>query len=191
MPTTGIILAGGKSSRMGTNKALIELSGKKLIEIIYEKIRYSVLEVLIISNSPEDYKNLGLKVFKDIYPGLGPLSGIHSGLFNSNTEKNFIISCDLPLISKDAVEYITNYKSNKDAVIYKKGNRLQYLCGVYKKSCLSALNISLISRELKVQEFINKIDAEILDADRFSEEIFFNLNNKEDYENLIKMNLSF
>jgi molybdopterin-guanine dinucleotide biosynthesis protein A len=76
-------------------------------------------------------------------------------------------------------------------VIYKKGNRLQYLCGIYKKSCLPALNISLISKELKVQELINKIDAEILDADMFSEEIFFNLNNKEDYESLIKMNLSF
>ncbi|HAB53627.1 MAG: hypothetical protein A2315_08270 [Ignavibacteria bacterium RIFOXYB2_FULL_35_12] len=81
MTITGIILAGGKSSRIGQNKALLDLSGKKIIEIIYERISQSCNEIMIISNTPEDYQFMGLKIYKDIFPGLGPLAGIHSGFF--------------------------------------------------------------------------------------------------------------
>ena len=182
MTITEIILAGGKSSRIGQNKALLDLSGKKIIEIIYERISQSCNEIMIISNTPEDYQFMGLKIYKDIFPGLGPLAGIHSGLFNSNTDKNFIISCDLPLISIEAVEFISKYSSNRPAVIYKKGDQLQFLCGNYTKNCLPILEDLLKTNSLRVQNFIKKIDAEILDAERFPQEIFFNLNRAEDYE---------
>lgn len=186
MRTTGIILAGGKSSRMGTNKALLELSGLKIIERIYKSIKHSCNKVIIISNSPEDYRFMGLELFNDIFPGLGPLAGIHSGLNNSKTENNFVISCDLPLISKEAVEKIIEHESDKPVVIYQKKNRLQYLCGIYKKVCLPILDTSLKSDNLRVKDFIDKIDAELLDAEVFPEEVFFNLNTIEDYENLVK-----
>lgn len=188
MKTTGIILAGGKSSRVGQNKALLELAGKKIIEIIYGKIRNSFCEILVISNTPQDYEFLGLKTYKDIFPGLGPLAGIHSGLLNSSTERNFIISCDLPLISTEAVEYIRDYKSDKAAVIYKMGDYLQFLCGIYTKKCLTSIEDALISKSLKLRDFVIKIDAEKIKADRFSDEIFFNLNTIEDYNYLISRN---
>lgn len=188
MKTTGIILAGGKSSRVGQNKALLELAGKKIIEIIYGKIRNSFCEILVISNTPQDYEFLGLKTYKDIFPGLGPLAGIHSGLLNSSTERNFIISCDLPLISTEAVEYIRDYKSDKAAVIYKMGDYLQFLCGIYTKKCLTPIEDALISKSLKLRDFVIKIDAEKIKADRFSDEIFFNLNTIEDYNYLISRN---
>ncbi len=188
MKTTGIILAGGKSSRVGQNKALLELAGKKIIEIIYGKIRNSFCEILVISNTPQDYEFLGLKTYKDIFPGLGPLAGIHSGLLNSSTERNFIISCDLPLISTEAVEYIRDYKSDKAAVIYKIGDYLQFLCGIYTKKCLTSIEDALISKSLKLRDFVIKIDAEKIKADRFSDEIFFNLNTIEDYNYLISRN---
>lgn len=188
MKTTGIILAGGKSSRVGQNKALLELAGKKIIEIIYGKIRNSFCEILVISNTPQDYEFLGLKTYKDTFPGLGPLAGIHSGLLNSSTERNFIISCDLPLISTEAVEYIRDYKSDKAAVIYKMGDYLQFLCGIYTKKCLTPIEDALISKSLKLRDFVIKIDAEKIKADRFSDEIFFNLNTIEDYNYLISRN---
>lgn len=186
MITTGIILAGGKSSRIGQNKALLELSGKKIIEIIYEKISLLFNDVIIISNSPEDYQFMGLNIYGDIFPGFGPLAGIHSGLINSKTERNFIISCDLPLISNQAVEYIKNYNSDKSVVIYKKSGRLQFLFGIYNKKCLPVLDDLLKSKILKVRDFISKIDVEILDAEIFPDEIFFNLNRIEDYNYLLK-----
>jgi len=99
-----------------------------------------------------------------------------------NGRTNFIISCDLPLISIDAVEFISKYRSNRPAVIYKKGDQLQFLCGNYTKNCLPILEDLLKTNSLRVQNFIKKIDAEILDAERFPQEIFFNLNRAEDYE---------
>jgi len=185
MRTTGIILAGGKSSRMGRNKALLELSGLKIIERIYKSIEHSCDDVIIISNSPDDYRFMGLKIFKDIFPGLGPLAGIHSGLHNSKTENNLIISCDLPLISSEVVENIVKYESDKPVVIYQKKNCLQYLCGIYKKVCLPFLETSLVSNNLRVKDFINKINVELLDAEEFPDEVFLNLNTIEDYKILV------
>lgn len=185
MRTTGIILAGGKSSRMGRNKALLELSGLKIIERIYKSIKHSCNEVIIISNSPEVYLFMELKLYKDIFPGFGPLAGIHSGLSNSKTDNNFIISCDLPLISSEVVENIIKYESDKPVVIYQKKNRLQYLCGIYRKACLPFLETSLKANNLRVKDFINKIDLEVLDAEGFPDEVFFNLNTIEDYETLV------
>jgi molybdenum cofactor guanylyltransferase len=185
MRTTGIILAGGKSSRMGRNKALLELSGLKIIERIYKSIVHSCDDVIIISNSPDDYLFMELKIFKDIFPGLGPLAGIHSGLHNSKTENNLIISCDLPLISAEVITNIVKYESDKPVVIYQKKNRLQYLCGIYRKACLAFLETSLKSNNLRVKDFINKIDLEVLDAEEFPDEVFFNLNTIEDYETLV------
>jgi len=186
MTVTGIILAGGKSSRIGQNKALLELSGKKIIEIIYEKISPLFNDVIIISNILEYYKFMKLKIYKDIYLGLGPLAGIHSGLINSRTEKNFIISCDLPLITREAVDYIKNFNSDKSVVIYKKSGLIQFLCGIYNKKCLPVLDDLLKSNNLKVRDFIAKIDVEILDAEIFPDEIFFNLNTIQDYNYLLK-----
>ncbi len=186
MTLTGIILAGGKSSRIGQNKALLDLSGKKIIEIIYEKITSLFNDVIIISNSPEDYQFMGLKIYRDIFPGFGPLAGIHSGLISSKTESNFIISCDLPLISTEAVKYIISYKSDKAAMIYKKNGQLQFLCGIYNKKCLPVLDDLLKCKILNVRDFISKIDVEILNAEIFPDEIFFNLNTIEDYDYLLK-----
>lgn len=188
MTKTGIIIAGGKSSRIGQNKALLKLNSKTVIEIILNKIKPVFDEVIIISNNPDDYSFLELIVYKDIYPGLGPLAGIHSGLTNSNSEINFIISCDLPLITTEAIDFIANYNSKKSAIMYKKDDRLQYLCAVYKQDCLPIVEQCLKTGRLKVKDFINKIDIEIVDAAWITEEIFFNLNTVEDFNYLKNLN---
>lgn len=181
MTTTGIILAGGKSSRMGKNKALLSVDGKKIIELIAAILKRIFKDVIIISNSKEDFKFLGLQIFEDIYPGLGPLAGIHSGLINSSSEKNFIISCDLPLITEEVIKYISEFKSDKTAIIFKKDEQYQYLCGIYMKALIPALGNALTEKRLKMYSFIKEIDAEIVDASIFPEEVFFNLNTPEDY----------
>jgi|SRR5690554_587953 len=181
MITTGVILAGGRSSRMGENKALLSVNGEKIIELIATRLRKLFKSVIIISNTPDDFNFLGLKIFEDIYPGLGPLAGIHSGLVNSKEEKNFIISCDLPLISEEAIKYISEYDSEKPAIIFRKNEQLQYLCGVYKKDLIPLLEDSLKRKELRLFDLMKKINPEIVEANQFPDEVFFNLNNKEDY----------
>jgi molybdenum cofactor guanylyltransferase len=186
MITKGIVLAGGKSSRMGQNKALLEFNNKTVIEGIIEKLKILFDDVIIITNTPELFKFTGLKIYPDIYPGRGPLAGIHSGLFHSNNEKNFIISCDLPLISVEAIRYIAGYSSEKQAVFFKKNGHLQYLFGIYKKQLIPLLEESLKNENLRMMDFVKNIDAEIVEAENFPEEIFYNLNKPEDYDYIKK-----
>lgn len=100
------ILAGGKSSRMNyNNKALLIYKEKTFIENIINAGK-DFDEIIIIANNKEDYKNLHLKVYADIYVGNGPLSGIHSALKNSKNNKVLCIACDMPLVSKETLDTI-------------------------------------------------------------------------------------
>lgn len=116
---TGIILAGGKSSRMGQNKALLDFKGKTVIEHVISTVSNLFNRVIIITNSPADYTHLGFEIFTDFYANLGPLAGIHSGLVNSKTERNFIISCDIPLVTSDVINYICNRKTDEPITVLK------------------------------------------------------------------------
>ncbi len=190
MQTTGIILAGGRSSRLKRNKALIVMNGKRIIEIIYSKIKSLLNEVIIISDNPEDYFFMKIKVCKDIYTGMGPLAGIHSGLINSNTERNLVISCDLPLISAEAAASIISFNSPKPVVLYRQNMHTQYLFGIYSKKCIPAIENSLHAGSCRIRDFIMKTEAEIVETS-FPEEIFFNLNTPEDLRVLKSMETTF
>ncbi len=89
---TGIILAGGKSTRMGENKSLLSLNGKTVIERVVDLMKSIFKEVILITNTPEEYDFIKIPKYKDIFEYKGPLAGIHSGLTHSNTEKKL---CDL------------------------------------------------------------------------------------------------
>lgn len=192
-----VILAGGKNARMGRNKALLKVGDKTIIEIINEVVGKIFTDVIVVSNEPDQYAFLNRKVVKDVYPGRGPISGIHSGLNESSTERIFFISCDLPLVAGEMIEYIINYPTNKNIVIPTAGNYLQTLCAVYDKSCLP-----YIEKRLKVDvedangrkqkrfsliDLMQEIGAEIADVSTLSfydDKMFFNLNNMNDYEKI-------
>jgi len=195
---TGIILSGGKSKRMGINKSLLKIGNKSLIEIINGLLSDLFEEIILSTNEPQLYKFLKLKSFKDVYPNKGPLSGIHSGLINSKTDKNFIISCDMPFMTSEMIEYLVNYKSNKSIVVAKADGFVQQLCGLYDKSCLPIIenvlsensvsenrNAQQEKRGCKVLELIKRAGAEIIDAENlpfYNKDLFFNMNSLEDYE---------
>ena len=133
---TGIILCGGRSSRMQTNKALLKLGDKTVIEIVTEKLKSIFNEVLISANDSKQYDFLNLPVVYDIFIGKGPLAGIHSALKYSSTKNNFIISCDIPLISIELIKYLINLNSEKSILLPKSNGRIQQLCGIYSKSVI-------------------------------------------------------
>ncbi|MCK5087392.1 MAG: molybdenum cofactor guanylyltransferase, partial [Melioribacteraceae bacterium] len=97
---TAVILAGGNSSRMGLNKSLLKINNSSFIDRTIILLENIFDDIIIVSNSPEDYTALGLQIFQDVYPGFGPLAGIHSGLMNSNSEKVFVVSNDLPFLNR-------------------------------------------------------------------------------------------
>ncbi len=103
---TGVILCGGKSSRMNTDKALLKLGESTIIEIIYNKLKNIFKEVLISANDIEKYKFLNAKIIKDIYTDRGPLAGIHSALKYSESEKIFVTACDIQLVPTELINYL-------------------------------------------------------------------------------------
>lgn len=200
---TGIILAGGKSTRMGVNKSFLRIGEQTVIERITDLVKSVFETVIIISNTPEEYRFLKLPVYEDYYKGKGPLAGIHSGLKNSVTIKNFIVSCDIPLLNKSIIEYVTGYKTEKKITICKANGFLQPFAGLYSRLLLNDIEKILCAnpehinhtnkaeRKLcKVMSFIKSSDAEILNPENipdYTEDIFININTPEEYKKLLKI----
>lgn len=191
---TGIILCGGKSSRMKMNKAFLKLGNIPIIEIMLQKMKQNFDNLILSSNNTELFAYLNVPIIKDIYLNRGPLAGIHSSLSSSSTEKNFIISCDIPLITVELIKYLSEYNSDKKIILPVLKGRIQQLCGVYSKSILvdveQILKESQGNNEVKGSIFnlLERVDAEIVDVSSFSspgDDIFLNMNTPEDYE-LIK-----
>lgn len=175
---------------MGTNKALLDIDGKSLIERTLELLDSIFSKVVISSNEPELYESFGKKIVKDIYPGRGPLSGIHSAIHSTKTEMNFFISCDMPFIKKDLINYLIKYKSDKAIILPKAEGRIQQLCGIYSKINLPIVNNLLIESiqndsKLKgsIYELIDRVETEIVDVSKlkfYHKDLFFNINTPED-----------
>lgn len=197
---TGIILSGGKSSRMGENKSLLNLGGKKVIERVTELMNRLFPEVILITNTPNEYSFLKIPMFRDVYEYKGPLAGIHSGLTHSKTEQNFIISCDIPLMKKEMIEYIIDYKTEMSITVCRADGFVQQLAGRYSKTVLLETEKSLKiqeeelrnphqhKRKCKVLSLLDKVGADIIDAEKldfYSESLFFNMNRPEDYEKVL------
>lgn len=133
---TGIILAGGKSSRMGMDKGFILYEGKPFVNHIIDALKPLVKDILIVSDHPQ-YDALGYKRIKDILPEAGPLSGLCSGLLKSESHLNLVLSCDIPLITSEILEKLLNaYKEGTNAVVCKVNNKVMPLVALYNRPIL-------------------------------------------------------
>ncbi len=198
---TAIILSGGKSIRMGTNKSFLKIGDKTVIERMRDLLQSMFKDVILITNEPGDYKFLGLPIYEDVFRHRGPLAGIHSGLKHSKTNLNFIISCDLPLLTKEMINYLIEYKTNKLITVAKADGFIQQLAGKYSKECLSPAekilkevvnnenrNAVQKKRKCNVLSLIDLIGAEIIPAESlpfYNEDLYFNMNRTEDYNLLL------
>ncbi len=199
---TGIILSGGKSSRMGVNKSLLKVGEITIIERVRNFMQSMFGELILITNEPVDYKFLNIPIYEDLFKHKGPLAGIHSGLTHSSTEENFIISCDLPFITEETIKYIVEFKTEKIITVAKADGYIQQLAGKYSKECVYEAEKILNDQQRAEREcgkqkkknisalkLINRIGAEIISAESlqfYKEEIFFNMNDFKDYKLLLK-----
>jgi len=202
---TGIILSGGKSTRMGENKSLMNLGDNTVIERVVELMQSLFSDVILITNSTEEYKFLNIPMFEDIYKHRGPIAGVHSGLLNSTTENNFIISCDIPLMTSEIIEYLVNYKTTHPITVCRADGFVQQLAGRYSKSLLLEIeNILQIEedeirnpnqkrRKCNVLSLLDKVGSEIIDVKNlifYKHGTFLNMNRPEDYKEILeKINL--
>jgi len=187
---TGVILAGGKSSRMKRDKALLKFHDKPFIQLISETLHKVFENVIIISDHVEQYKFLYLPIYQDVYKDCGPLAGIHSAFVHTQSNGIFISSVDLPLIDVSAIQYILNQKCNADAILFSLDGQIQPLFGLYYRACLLKIENQLKQKRYSVVEFLDKINTNIILLNskqiNISSKILQNINSPEDYQSLLK-----
>ncbi|WP_158555911.1 molybdenum cofactor guanylyltransferase [Peribacillus glennii] len=200
MDVTALLLAGGKSSRMGTNKAMLPMFQKASIENIATELNKIAGHVLLISNSPDEYSFLGLPMVPDQYHGMGPLGGLHAGLTASKTDTVFVSACDMPFIKAAVMEEMLGNLENYDALVPEIDGQLHPLFAIYRKTCLPILTSCLEARELKMVHFLEKLNAKIMKHTEFQlytknhklfSYLFYNMNNPQEYEEAKKIESHF
>lgn len=194
MNTTAIILAGGKSSRMGTNKALLTLNGKTVIEGMVEKLKTIVDDMIIVTNTFEDYEFLQLPMIEDRWKEMGPLAGIEAGLDASKTERNLIIACDMPFISIELGTYLLSCLEDYQAAVPEISGQLHPLFASYRKEVRGAVTQSLEQNQLRIRHLLHTIHVKIVKEELLqslglpNEEIhFFNMNDRDEYDKAFNM----
>ncbi|WP_386056910.1 molybdenum cofactor guanylyltransferase [Thalassobacillus hwangdonensis] len=183
----GIILAGGQSSRMGRNKAFLELEGKPVIEHVIDKMRACTDDLILITNDPEEYDHLGIQTACDVFPHQGPLAGIHAGMKNKEAEGYVVTACDTPYISVSIYQLLKASLVDNDIVIPTYAGRSHPLSGVYRRNLAQEIECLMEEgkRSMKAlyeeghtvyMDDFNGIDTEEVDLH------FFNMNHPEDYD---------
>ena len=183
---TGVILAGGESRRMGSNKSLLPLSGARFIDQVYRRMDRLFNEVIIVTNTPDLYKEIPCRKVPDIYYAQGALAGLHSGLTHARSEKIFVVACDMPFISPEVVKEICTHADHGDLVIPFSSNGHEPLHAVYSKSCLPAIEQVLDAGLKRIIGFFDKVKQVELPISKIrqhdpEEKSFRNINTPEDY----------
>lgn len=185
MELSAIILAGGKSSRMGSDKGLIPLKGKPMIQWVIDAVRPITKNINIIANENlEQYKVFGFPVFTDIQQGKGPLTGIYTGLHHTPSENNIVLSCDSPNVSTALIQCLITHHNGYEVSIVKKAGKTHPLIGIYNKSCLRTFKQLLNQNQLKVMAALENVHLNVVDGNRFEHHTFANVNTPSDYENI-------
>jgi molybdopterin-guanine dinucleotide biosynthesis protein A len=135
---TGVILVGGKSRRMGRDKAFLELAGKTLFERLLDLFRKNFERILLVGNDGDRFSRYGFPIVPDIYAG-SSLGGIYTGLYHSETEHIFVSSCDLPFPNGDVLRYLCQSREGFDAVVTTTPDGYEPLFALYSKSCLGPI----------------------------------------------------
>ncbi len=154
---TGVILAGGRSSRMGSNKALLPYRGGLFIEAIHRQLTALFPEVLLVTNTPEQYDFLPCRKVGDLHPDMGALAGLQSGLYHSTTEHIFAVACDMPYLDKRLIRYLASRRHDGDLVIPEGEIGPEPLHALYGKGCLPAMDASLAANRRRIVSFFERV----------------------------------
>jgi molybdopterin-guanine dinucleotide biosynthesis protein A len=155
-PVTAAIMAGGKSKRMGQDKAWIELDGEPLIKRVADVLRQVADEVIVVANDPR-YALLGLRVVPDKYPAGGALGGIATGVGAATHDTVLVAACDMPFLSAEMWRAILAHRGEADVVIPRVGGEYETLHALYTKACVPHMARSVAENRLRVISFFDQV----------------------------------
>jgi len=188
---TGIILAGGKSIRMGQDKAFIEINGVPIILRVFAVLDRLFRETIIVASQKETYAELNIPVYSDLVPGQGALGGLYTGLLRSTFPYSFCVACDMPFLDRALIEYLLTRIDQYDAVVPRTSDGLQPLHAIYSKQCLEPIRHLLDLEKTKIMDFYPLIRLQIVDEKDFltldpERKSFTNVNTPEELQRLQK-----
>jgi molybdopterin-guanine dinucleotide biosynthesis protein A len=184
----GFVLAGGRSARMGREKALLEIGGIPLILRTARLVSLVTGSVRVVGETP-GIRALGLEIVADGWPGQGPLGGIATALGASRAPWSLVVACDLPYLTKAWLAYVVSraLASDADAVIAMNAGGAEPLCAAYRESAAGAIRSAVSLGNLKVRRMLENIRGEVIEPEewkRFDSDgyLFKNMNLPDDYE---------
>ncbi|MEM4724956.1 MAG: molybdenum cofactor guanylyltransferase [Candidatus Hadarchaeum sp.] len=184
---SAVILAGGKSQRLGFDKSLLQLNGEWLLERIIKDMAAFSDDPIVIANAKPALATLPARIIPDIYPGSGPLGGIYTGLQAMHYHRGVFVACDMPFLNMELLRYMILLATDFDVVIPRIASEVEPLHAIYSKDCLPAISQALERGERRVVSFFPQVrvryveqeEIDILDPQHLS---FFNINTVEDLE---------
>ncbi len=186
---TGIVLAGGRSSRMGEDKSLMKLNGKPLVEYSIDALK-PLCDMVVISSGNMIYDFTGCEVWPDELPDQAPIIGIYSCLKRSETEINIFLSCDMPLMSTSMIGFLVAKSAPFDITVpIHKNGKIEPLCGIYKKSSIGIIKEFIDKGNYRLNECIRSASCQFIDVDSQipcnTPNLFININTPTDFGHLL------
>ncbi len=186
----GYILAGGKSTRMGSDKGLMLFNGKPLVTHIINQLQPAVGQVIIVTNNP-DYQQFGLECIPDNIAEVGPAGGIESALTHSRVAHNFIIGCDMPFVSTAAIQWLLEQAGSASIIIPEHDGKIEPLFGIYDSNCLPQWHALIQQGLRKLQSMIacfSLLQPDVTGNMLFHDTLFMNINTYEELKKALNNN---
>ncbi len=188
MPISCVLLAGGKSSRLGRDKQKELVGGVRIADRELSVLNRLSDDIVVVGDTEFRQEELGIKgstrFVPDIYPGYGSLGGLFSGLSHCRHDWALVVAGDMPFINYGLIgDLRANISNDFDAVVPKFENRMQTTHSLYRKTCLPHIGESLRGKRLRMNSYFPRINLKIVNLDRASSPIvnsFFNINTEED-----------
>ena len=187
---TGVVLAGGQSSRFGRNKALATWQGKTLIQHVRDNLAEVFSDCLLSTNFPEQYAFLKMPTVLDRFRDMGPLAGIHAALRYTEKPWIFVVGCDMPAVTPEIIIFLCGFTGEKyEAVIPWLQTGPEPVCGLYHKTALPEIEMQLRNKKTQLKELlgrlsVRKIAEEELQKVAGARRVFVNVNREQDLTGL-------
>lgn len=151
------ILAGGQSSRMGTDKSFVLFEGRPMIEVVRDQVAALGDELILITNKPDAYAHLGLPMFGDVYPDHGSLGGIFTAVYHAGHPHTLVVACDMPWLNRPLLQHMISLRHTADVVVPRWQKHPEPLHAIYSKACLAAIEANLKAQRLKIAGFFDQV----------------------------------
>lgn len=165
---TVAIQAGGKSTRMGTDKSFVPFQGRPLIEIVRERVEGLGDELILITNQPDAYAHLGLPMFSDVYPDCGPLGGIYTAIHCAANPHVLVVACDMPWLNRDLLRTMRELRTEADVVVPRWDQFPEPLHAIYSKACLPAIQDNIAAGRFKITGFFGRVTVRFVEREEIA-----------------------